>query len=383
MALSRSALPAATMLLTALAIAPQGAWAQMTQQQMDDNARRLQQNDPSEERLRMNDNARRMEQNDPSGQLNSPTGQRPAPGQGTTSRASPQSGGQALEAARQTWLKRPPLPPDRNPLLGRWRRPPTGQGNSSDPFAGLQALAKGGLCEVLFGGGTFEFRTTTLVGFDVRTSEQELDKVEYRGDAKHVVVLPKTTLKLIEFDFDGPNRINWTSQNCVLVRVGTASSSASGATPPAAGAGATPTQSTRSSANSGGVLAMSVGMPSADNKVAGRKLMVLKEDAQVALIKGGLQSTPDGTVLQNWMRACFNRAPACEKGARALLTYTVGIATTDANGRAQTPTLPAGRYWVLSDTKIGNKRMMWNEPVDLKGGDQSVILDHRNAMPVE
>jgi hypothetical protein len=142
-------------------------------------------------------------------------------------------------------------------------------------------------------------------------------------------------------------------------------------------------QSTRSSANSGGILAMSVGMPSADNNVAGRKLLVLKEDAQVALIKGGLQSTPDGTVLQNWMRACFNRTPACEKGARALQTYTVGIATTDANGRAQTPTLPAGRYWVLSDTKIGNKRMMWNEPVDLKAGDQSVMLDQRNAMPVE
>jgi hypothetical protein len=38
---------------------------------------------------------------------------------------------------------------------------------------------------------------------------------------------------------------------------------------------------------------------------------------------------------------------------------------------------------VLSDTKIRNKRMMWNEPVDLKAGDQSVMLDQRNAMPVE
>jgi hypothetical protein len=374
----RSGFIAGTMLLIVVATAPPRARAQTTQQQIDDNARRLQQNDPNEERLRMNDNARRMQQNDPSG---SSAGQSPAPGQGASSRTSAQAAGQALEAARQTWLKRPPLPPDRNPLLGRWKRPPTGQGNSSDPFAALQALAKGGLCEVLFGGGTFEFRTTTLVGFDARTSEQELDKVEYRGDAKHVVVLPKTTVKLIEFDFDGPNRINWASQNCVLVRVGTASSASAAA--PAAGAATTPTHSARSNANSGGVLAMSVGKPSTDNKVAGRNLVVLKEDAQVALIKGGLQSTPDGTVLQNWMRACSTRAPACEKGARALQAYTVGIATTDANGRAQTPTLPAGRYWVLSDTKVGNKRIMWNEPVDLKAGDQSVVLDQSNAMPVE
>jgi hypothetical protein len=41
-----------------------------------------------------------------------------------------------------------------------------------------------------------------------------------------------------------------------------------------------------------------------------------------------------------------------------------------------------GRYWVLSDAKIDNKHMMWNQPVDLKGADASVTLDGRNAMPV-
>jgi hypothetical protein len=47
----------------------------------------------------------------------------------------------------------------------------------------------------------------------------ELDRVEYRGDAKHVVVLPKATVKLMEFDVEGSNRIDWKSQNCVLVKV--------------------------------------------------------------------------------------------------------------------------------------------------------------------
>ena len=53
--------------------------------------------------------------------------------------------------------------------------------NPNDPFGQLQALAKGGLCEVLFGGGVFEFRPDRLVGMDERTREQELDRVEYRG----------------------------------------------------------------------------------------------------------------------------------------------------------------------------------------------------------
>jgi hypothetical protein len=61
----------------------------------------------------------------------------------------------------------------------------------------------------------------------------------------------------------------------------------------------------------------------------------------------------------------------------------VGIATTDASGHATTPQLPMGRYWVLSDAKVDNQRVMWNEPVDVKGGEKSVTLDERNAKPVD
>src|SRR6202022_4031021 len=145
--------------------------------------------------------------------------QQPGARQGGGSAASGAPGAAAAEAARRSWQQKPPLPPDRTPLLGRWTRPASAGGNSSDPFAALQALAKGGLCEVLFGGGVFEFRPNALVGIDQRMHEEELDRVDYRGDARHVVVLPKTTLRLMEFDVESPSRINWASAKCVLVRV--------------------------------------------------------------------------------------------------------------------------------------------------------------------
>jgi hypothetical protein len=327
--------------------------------------------------MKLQEQQRQQDQQFQQQQQQSPQGApRMAPGGGGGGAAAA-----AADAARAKWQKQPPLPAERNPLLGKWTRPASTRPNPNDPFGQLQALAKGGLCEALFGGGVFEFRPDRLVGMDERTREQELDRVEYRGNAKHVVVLPKTTLKLIEFDVDSPDRIHWTGQNCVLVRVATTAASAGSA--PARVANAAPTPSTGSHSNTGGVLTLSVGAASSTDNVSGRKLWVLKADPQLALIKGGLTSTPDGTALQNWMRACQRRDQACATGAQALKPYSVGIATTDANGHAQTPPLPAGRYWVLSDAKVDNKRLMWNQPVDVKGTEASLTLDRRNAMPID
>lgn len=289
----------------------------------------------------------------------------------------------AWDAARRKWEKQPPLPPDRNPLIGgKWTRPASTRPNPNDPFGQLAALAKGGMCEMLFGGGMFEFRADRMIGMDERTPPQELDRVEYRGDPKHVVVLPKTTVKLIEFDLETPDRINWKAANCVLVRAGSAPAASSGAAAPkVANAAAAPAAGSRSASN--GVLTLAVGATSSTDKVAGRKFWVLKTDPQFALIKAGLTSTPYGTVLQNWMRACEKRDQTCATGMQALQPYSVGFATADASGHAQTPPLPAGRYWVLSDAKVDSKHLMWLQPVDVKGAEASVTLDKRNAMSVD
>jgi hypothetical protein len=357
------------------------------ERQQRENWRQQEQQRQEQQRLQqlMNDNARRQQEE--SSRINAPLGQGgsvapvpPGPSGGAPGARSDTAGAQAASAARAMWEKRPALPADRNPLLGKWTRPPSTRPNPSDPFGAVTAMAKGGLCEVLFGGGVFEFRLDRLMGMDERTPPQELDRVEYRGDARRVVVLPKTTLKLIEFDVEGPDRINWASQKCVLVRVGAASSSAPTPAPAATSAAAA---APSAAAAAGGVLAISVGALSADKgSAAGRKFLVLKQDPQFALIRGGLKSTPYASVAQNWVQACLAKAPECEKGARALQPYIVGSVTTDANGHAQPATLPAGRYWIFGDAKVGDKRLMWQEIVDLKG-DRSVTLDLLNARPVE
>ena len=183
-----------------------------------------QQQEQQRQQQLMNENARRQQEE--SRRLNTNPGsgagsQSGMPGYATPTPGRSSGASDNLAATRIAWQKKPALPPEQNPLLaGKWTRPGSTQGKSSDPFAALAAMAKGGLCDVLFGGGTFEFRTDRLMGMDARTPPQELDRVEYRGDSKHVVVIPKTTVKLMEFDVEGPNRINWKSQKCVLVRAG-------------------------------------------------------------------------------------------------------------------------------------------------------------------
>src|SRR6187551_3070732 len=179
---SQSAVITARMLLAVLASVPHYAYAQTPQQmeyERQQREYRQQQEQQRQEQQRqqqlMNENARRQQEE--SRRLNAPPGsgsQNASPGSGTPTPGRSAGGSQAasdnLSAARAAWQKKPPLPPEQNPLLGaKWTRPASTQGNSSDPFAALAAMAKGGLCDVLFGGGTFEFRTDRLMGMDART----------------------------------------------------------------------------------------------------------------------------------------------------------------------------------------------------------------------
>jgi len=340
----------------------------------------------------MNENARR--QQDESRRLNQPSGGGAAPGNTGAGMAGGAGGSdrQRIEAeldrARAEWSKRPALPPERNPLLGRWMRPPSTRGNANDPFAQIAALSKGGACELFFGGGgVFEFRPASLVGSDAHMREQELDQVQYRGDAQRVVVIPKASFKLIEFHFDGPDRITWPLYNCTLVRVtGTARAAApaKAATPAATPAAASAAGAAPAMANVGGtgvLLALTV-MVGADgnSRPVSTSFFVLRHSADVALRQGGVQSRPGMSMTQSWLLDCQERTPACKQGASGLAADAMGSLRTDAQGKAMTNALPAGAYYVVGSVRDQGQERVWNVRVDLKPGTNNVVLDQGNLL---
>ena len=291
------------------------------------------------------------------------------------------------------WLKKPPLTAEKNPLLGRWTRKSASQANSSDPFAALAAMAKGGLCEMFFGDGVFEFRPTALIGIDRGGHQQELDQVEYRGDARQVAVIPKTTFKLMVFDFDGPDRINWQGQNCAMVRVNAAAGAASAAPAAARPVPATARPETPQSAASAAaapadkeaVLSLAAGFGSANgfNPLVGSKFMVLRHSAEAALTKAGFHPTAGMSTYKAWQLECQRGTPACKKGADGLRADGLGILQTDAKGTARTPPLAVGTYYVFGSARQGEREMYWDLRVELKPGANAITLDQRNASPMK
>ena len=395
--------------LAALAAVAGVAWAQTPEQQRQMEYERQQreywraQEQQRQEQQRqqqiMNENARR--QQDESRRLNQPTGSSGSGGSGPGASGVPAGGERQrieaeLDRQRAEWSKRPALPPERNPLLGRWMRPAETRGNANDPFAQLAALSKGGMCELFFGGGgTFEFKPGALVGSDAHTRPKELDQVEYRGDDKRVIVIPKSTFKLIDFRFDGPDRITWPLYNCTLVRVTGATAAGSGATPAAgggtasrasgggagpAGAPAAASAAASSSARAQGTvmaLAVSTGAEGA-TRPRSTPFFVLRHSADVALRQGGFQPRAGLAVVPSWILECQQKTPACKQGAVGLTADAVGSLRTDAQGHALTDQLPPGTYYLFGSVVEGGQERFWNVRVDLKPGTNDVKLDQRN-----
>lgn len=298
-------------------------------------------------------------------------------------------------AVLQAWQKRPPLSPEHNPLLGRWNS----QGSSAaaakklsggNQFAGLlgpemanmtNALLggiTGGMCASMLGRGLIEFRPTTLVAIGRDGSEHVKYHVEYRGGGARVVVLPRDAASFTHMivDFDNPDHVTVAAVGCVMVRSGSAAAAAVAARPGAeanGGAGAA-------------VLALTAGAterPGQFTPVVGRDVWVLKGSADTALIRGGLQSSPDGSVMHNFMLACQRHSSDCQKGMNAIRASAVSVVKTDAAGHARTAALPAGRYYVFGALVVNQRPMVWQQPIDLRSGSNALALDVANAYPVD
>ena len=128
----------------------------------------------------------------------------------------------AIKALRAKLLASPPLPPDRNPLLGRWRVATSAKPRGGDDLSQLMGMLSdpgGAMCEIVFGGGTTEFKPGSWAAND-SAGDDSLGPIQYSMQDKQVFALPDQGLPLLGFDIVDESTIReFRLQDCALVRV--------------------------------------------------------------------------------------------------------------------------------------------------------------------
>jgi hypothetical protein len=292
-------------------------------------------------------------------------------------------------SAREIWEKRPLVPSDHNALLGRWTTHAADTvGPKDSPLgdigsmfgADVAKMASGMLqsvCDSMFGNGIVDFRAATLVSIGRDGREQVLTRVQYRGGGDRIAVLASDggTLDTVVFDFKGHDRITAQEIGCAMARQGGAPAAG-----PTSAAGSVQAVSMKtqpaSSGASGAVLMMAT-------PLAGGHVFLLKHGIDGALANGGLRAAASGSTMKTWHDACASNAPACLQGRQALVADSAAVTTMDGAGKGQSVPVSAGHYFVFGSVYVAGRPMIWNLPIDLKSGANSITLDMRNLTPVQ
>ena len=144
------------------------------------------------------------------------------------------------EAVRRTWQQRPPLAPEKNPLLGRWQSLGAGQRKAAPGLSpemaqlanALIGSVVSGVCDSMLGRGTIEFRPQGVLAIGGDGRERPMYRAEYRGGGSRVVVLPQggTSFTHMIIDFDNADHATVAQVGCGLARAGPAAAKAAVAT---------------------------------------------------------------------------------------------------------------------------------------------------------
>jgi hypothetical protein len=60
--------------------------------------------------------------------------------------------------------------------------------------------------------------------------------------------------------------------------------------------------------------------------------------------------------------------------------YLVKEVITDFDGKASFDDVPPGKYWIFSQSETRAAFALWNLPIELKSGENKILLDQNNAV---
>ncbi len=279
---------------------------------------------------------------------------------------------------------RPLLPPDKNPLLGRWQQTaskPLNLGLLAELPGGSEMVngALGGGCQSIFGKGMVAFLPGTYNWVAPDGHEEVLNQVEYRSDGPNVLVIPTDPAPLpLIFGFPNHDHAVVAFLGCSMQRVA---------------AGAKPTQfSTQTQPSAPGVAAgqavldLNVGATVAGKfspVPAGTSIWLTPQNPDANLVGAGFTADSGGQPVEKLFAACNvghgGTMEDCKRGMQAMLSGALGVARTDSAGHARTGAVAPGRYYVVGFVPYQGHSLLWHMPVVMKPGTNSLTLEPQNG----
>jgi hypothetical protein len=299
------------------------------------------------------------------------------------------------------WWKEPALPPSKNPLLGNWRmgayHAPASQqlsGTLGAPLAALMSMGGGdgtnalsdfleAGCESILGNGaiTFEPNDFKMVNDQGRT---EVHRAAYRSKGKDVVVLTPDlgAIQSLFVGFTGHDHAVVAFLNCTLERAGATHSAATaenalghtGSGSQLASSAPTPA----APANATMQFKVGVSAHGAFTPLPHAPVWVTTHDPQAMAAAAGVTVPAGSSLLARLANDCRS-IDVCKTELVAVVHGSLGRVFTDASGHAQTPQIPAGRYYVVGVSNIQGRPLIWVEPVNIRPGVNVVTLDQTNG----
>ena len=121
------------------------------------------------------------------------------------------------------------------------------------------------------------------------------------------------------------------------------------------------------------------------NLLAGKPLVVLKDSLENALASAGIVAQPGGSRISAWAHGCerAQRDPICLQGVNGIAPYVVASTGFDRSGVAPFNNVPnSGTFYVVAET-VSTNHHIWNLRIELRPGANSLVLDERNAVPID
>jgi hypothetical protein len=122
--------------------------------------------------------------------------------------------------------------------------------------------------------------------------------------------------------------------------------------------------------------------PGVPNPLAAHPYTLLRDSIPNIVAKAGVTIPAGSNAYKVLGIACGTHSPDCGKIMDVLKANAASAVRADANGNGTMPGVPPGTYYLMISTRYNNQALVWDHPVQLKAGANSMTLSAQNATPM-